>query len=74
MTPPFRALRANNVDTDRESLGHVLGGTDHVHNGDSRGVKLIDSPFGRDANGRHKEAAFFLDHDWNERSGVSNRL
>ena len=32
----------------------------HVHNEDSRGVKFLDNPLGRDADSRHKESSLLL--------------
>lgn len=60
------ALGADNVDTNGESLGDVLGGTDHVHDRDAGSVELVDSPLGRNTDGRDEEVALLLNHDVDE--------
>ena len=45
------SLRADDVDALRQSLGDVLDRADHVHDGDTSGVKLVDGGSGRDSDG-----------------------
>ena len=59
-------LRADNIHTNRQSLGNVLRGTNHVHNKDVGGVELLNCPFRGDADGADKDLGFAGDDDVDE--------
>ena len=59
-------LRADDVNTEVETLLDVLGVTDHVHVEDAVLVQLIDNGFGWDTDGGDKELSARVDDDVDE--------
>lgn len=68
------SLRANDIDALRESLGAVLDGSDHVHDGDTSGVELVDGGTGRDSDGADEESCLLGDDDVDELVELSSSV
>lgn len=66
MSTTLATLRADNVDIKSETLGHVLGMTDHVHVEDAIRVEFIDDGLGGNTDGGDKELGAGADDDVDE--------
>ena len=59
----FACLRADEIGAGLDCFLDVLWVADHVHDGDTGFVELLDSRFGRDADGADEEGGSLLDDD-----------
>mmetsp|Transcript_2369 Transcript_2369/g.5351 ORF Transcript_2369/g.5351 Transcript_2369/m.5351 type:complete len:245 (+) Transcript_2369:486-1220(+) len=62
----FRALGADDVDALREGLRDVVRSAHHVHDGNARGVELVDGPLRGHAHCTHKESCLLCNDDIDE--------
>lgn len=66
VTTTLTTLSTNDIHTDIQGLGDVLGVPDHVHAEDTGTVELVDNGLGGNTNGRHEELSTALDDDIDE--------
>jgi hypothetical protein len=55
MSTAFSSLGTDNVGSNRQALGHVLGMADHVHVQDAMFVKTFDNRFRRNSDGADEQ-------------------